>query len=256
VLDALLDALGPEGTLVVPTLSYLFVSPGTQPRFDVRSTPTNLGAIPAAALRRAGPRGRSLHPTHSCVALGPRAQEVVGAHALDASPVGAHSPFARVRELGGQVAFLGCPHGSRCNTSIHGVEKTLEPPPPYLLRPGAVEYVVVDADGAERVVQHRRHDFANTAQRYERVAALMAAADAAGSGRERTHWAGSALGAAVVVLDAKAMWAAARAALEAGRAAGAWPLTEATAEGAEEDHHLVTGKDGSFRYRVGPRAPG
>ena len=42
------------------------------------------------------------------------------------------------------------------------------------------------------------------------------------------------------------------AALEAGRAAGVWPLTEATAEGAAENHHLVEGKDGSFRYRVGP----
>ena len=294
VLDALLDALGPGGTLVVPTLSYLFVSPDSQPRFDVRSTPTNLGAIPAAALRRAGALGRSLHPTHSCVALGARAQEVLAAHALDTSPVGPHSPFARVRELGGQVAFLGCPHGSRCNTSIHGVEEALEPQPPYLLRAGEVEYVIVDAAGAERAVRHRRHDFAGTAQRYERVAALMAAAqgesaaaaaaaaavaaapaaaeaaaaagaaggDGAGGGggggggsgdaELRTYWTGKALAADVVVLDARAMWATARAALEAGRAAGVWPLTEATAEGAAENHHLVEGKDGSFRYRVGP----
>jgi len=138
------------------------------------------------------------------------------------------------------------------------VEEALEPPPPYLLRAGCVEYVVVDADGAERSVQHRRHDFAGTAQRYERVAALMAAEDAAGGGgRGRTHWAGSALGAAVVVLDAPSMWAVARAALEAARVAGgAWPLTEATAEGDEEHHHLVKGSDGiSFRYRVGPAGP-
>jgi len=162
-----------------------------------------------------------------------------------------------VRELGDQVAFLGCPHGSRCNTSIHGVKETLEPQPPYLLRAGEVEYAVVDAEGAERTVRHRRHDFANTAQRYERVAALMAAQDAAagaggGGGAERTHWADKALGADVVVLDASAMWAVARAALEANRAAGAWPLTEATAEGAAENHHLVEGRDGSYRYRVGP----
>ncbi len=51
VLDALLDALA-GGTVVIPTLSYLFTTPAS-PLFDVRSTPTNLGALPAAALRRA-----------------------------------------------------------------------------------------------------------------------------------------------------------------------------------------------------------
>ncbi len=51
VLDALLDALA-GGTLVIPTLSYLFTT-SASPSFDVRSTLTNLGALPAAALRRA-----------------------------------------------------------------------------------------------------------------------------------------------------------------------------------------------------------
>ena len=78
VIDALLHALGPSGTLVFPTLSYLFCTKES-PAFDVRSTPTNLGAIPSAALRRAGAL-RSLHPTHSCCALGARAEEVVGRH--------------------------------------------------------------------------------------------------------------------------------------------------------------------------------
>ena len=63
VIDALLDAVGPHGTLCLPTLSYLFTTPES-PIFDVRSTPTNLGAIPEA-FRRRPTAVRSVHPTHS-----------------------------------------------------------------------------------------------------------------------------------------------------------------------------------------------
>ena len=269
VIDALLDALGPDGALVVPTLSYLFVN-AEAPAFDVRATPTNLGAIPAAALRRANaaaaagataaPGGggggggsavgvfarRSLHPTHSCVALSASAsaaEAVVGMHGEDRTPVGARSPFARVRELGGQVAFLGC--GARCNTSIHGVEEMLAAEPAYLLRPGEVEYVVTDAAGQSEAVRHRRHNFAGTAQRYERVAEALRARGAGGGLSE-----GRVLAAECVVMEAPEMWAAAKAMLEAEPGC----LTETTPAGSEENHHLVSGSEqGTFRYRVGPK---
>jgi len=45
VITALLDALGPEGTLMMPALSYLHVGPG-QPVFDLLQTPSNVGALP------------------------------------------------------------------------------------------------------------------------------------------------------------------------------------------------------------------
>lgn len=263
VLDALVDALG-GGTLVVPALSYLFVS-ASAPRFDPASTPTNLGAIPAAALRRPG-AVRSCHPTHSCVAIGPRAADVCGEHHLDRTPVGAHSPFARVRALGGQVAFLGVPHLARCNTSIHGVEEALPSgPPPYLLTPEPVAYEVVVATPAAptagggggcggvalvEVQRHRRHDFAGTLQRYERVVALLEAASDAPPG---SCVRGRVLAADAVVMDAREMWRVATAALEAD------PLclvARAGAPGEEEAHHLVESatEPGVFRYRVGPPA--
>ena len=172
VIDALLDALGPDGTLCVPTLSYLFVD-ADRPEFDVTQTPTNLGAIPNTFRQRPGVL-RSLHPTHSVAALGPAAARITGDHWRDTSPVGPHSPFTALAALGGQVAFLGC--GARCNTSIHGVEEALPGgPPPYLLLPGEVEYSLVDAAGARTSVRHRRHDFAGVGQRYERLVAGMPA---------------------------------------------------------------------------------
>ena len=246
VIDALLAALG-GGTLVLPTLSYLFVS-AEKPDFDVKSTPTNLGAIPSAGLRRAG-AVRSLHPTHSCVAIGPRAAEVCGEHWMDRTPVGPNSPFTRVKELGGQVAFVGCPHLARCNTSMHGVEEALPSgPPPYLLLPDTVSYVVKGADGVAEAVQHRRHNFAGTLQRYERVVALLEASDAPAGSCVR----GKVLRADAVVMDAREMWRVATAALERDRAC----LTaRAERPEDEEGHHLVESASarGVFKYRVGPR---
>jgi aminoglycoside 3-N-acetyltransferase len=235
VIDALLAALGPSGTLLIPTLSYLFVN-AASPTFDARTTPTNLGAIPAAMLRRPGVL-RSLHPTHSVAALGALAQELTRDHALDRTPVGPHSPFCLVRAHGGQIAFLGC--GTRCNTSIHGVEEALRPaPPPYLLLKDPIRYTVVDAAGRAEEVQHLRHDFAGTGQRYERLCALVPPGAYA-----RTQVGRGAL----EIFEAQPLWDAATELLT--RDAGA--LTEQ----AQEGHTLKPGRDAAgneyYSYTVG-----
>jgi aminoglycoside 3-N-acetyltransferase len=236
VLDALLDAVGASGTIVIPTLSYLFCTK-EKPVFDVRSTPTNLGAIPSAALRRQG-AARSLHPTHSCVALGARAAEVIAGHGEDVSPVGAGSPFTAVRALNGQVGFLGC--GSRCNTSMHGVEELLAEPPPYLWQPTPVLCTVTDAEGVARTVAHRRHNFEGVGQRYERLVNLMPAG-AYLSGVVGTK------GALLELFDAEAMWTTALDALSKDP----WSFCERVEPGSE-GHHLTVSRDGrNFGYRVG-----
>ena len=248
VIDALISTIGSTGTLCIPTLSYLFVD-AEHPVFDVRSTPTNLGAIPEAFRRREGVV-RSMHPTHSVAAFGPAADAITGEHWRDTTPVGKHSPFSRMREFNGQVVFLGC--GARCNTSIHGVEEALPVgPPPYLLQPGTIAYTVIDADGHERVVQHRRHNFSGVGQRYERLAAAMP------PGTYREGRAGVGGAALVQVFDAAAMWMRATELLTADPLA----LVESVPEG--EGHFLVRGVssgDGAscgaavWRYRVGPVA--
>jgi len=60
VIAAILQALGDEGTLLMPALSYEFVTP-ENPVFDVRETPCNVGALPEALMAELeGDRERGL----------------------------------------------------------------------------------------------------------------------------------------------------------------------------------------------------
>ena len=109
----------------------------------------------------------------------------------------------------------------------HGARPAPPPPPPSLPLPPA------------------QHNFANTGQRYERLTGLL---------RPGTEYSsGLVLGAEVQVMDARAMWAVAKAALEADPGC----LTERLSAGAEEHHHLVESTvAGVWRYKVtvGPAA--
>jgi aminoglycoside 3-N-acetyltransferase len=162
VVQALLRALGPSGTLLMPTLSYETVSP-QNPLYDVRKTPTCVGALQEFFRSRPGTI-RSVHPTHSVSGVGRRAEEILGDHHLDTTPAGSHSPFAKLPHLGGQVLFVGC--GLRPNTSMHAIEEHVEPP--YLF--GApVDYRIILADGVEMNMNVRSHGFKGWQQRYDRL---------------------------------------------------------------------------------------
>ena len=191
VVEGLLEGLGDEGTLLLPALSYEHVN-ARQPQFDVRHTPSNIGTIAEYFRTRPGSR-RSLHPTHSVCGVGLRAGELLGEHHLDCTPCGPHSPFRRLREMGGQVVLLGC--GMRPNTSIHGVEELVEPP--YLFGE-TVHFELVNANGQVIPMDCRCHGFRGWAQRYERAGGLLE-----GDGLK----VGTVLQATVHILEAEAMWA-------------------------------------------------
>jgi len=166
VILGLLEALGPQGTLLLPALSYASVGPDT-PFFDLRHTPSCIGALPEVFRTRPGTL-RSIHPTHSVCAAGRRAAELLTGHELDTTPVGPHSPFARLPGLDGQILFIGC--GLRPNTSLHGVEEQVVPP--YLFAASST-YTIRLEPGQELRMTVRNHNFAGWAQRYDRVAGLL-----------------------------------------------------------------------------------
>jgi len=192
VIQGLLQALGPEGTLLVPALSFDIVTP-EHPVFDVRTTPSCIGAIPEHFRTRPGSL-RSVHPSHSVCGVGRRASELLANHELDRTPVGAHSPFRRLRDVGGQLMFLGCGMGP--NTSMHGIEELAEAP--YLFRPYTVTYQITLHDGSSMTATHRRHGFGVYGTRYERLEPLLP--------RDSVLRVGPVLEATTHLIEAAPMW--------------------------------------------------
>ncbi len=196
---ALLAALGPDGTLLMPALSYATVR-SNRPIFDARQTPSCVGALTEFFRTRPGTQ-RSIHPTHSVCGVGPLAGELLGAHERDTTPCGPNSPFARLPGVNGQILFLGC--GLRPNTSMHAIEERVEPP--YLFGE-PLEYQIHRADGSTGTMRVRRHNFQGWEQRYDRLQSVLAEPDL----RQ-----GQVLQAACYLVEAAAMWPAALAALRA-----------------------------------------
>ncbi|HEU0292840.1 MAG TPA: AAC(3) family N-acetyltransferase [Anaerolineales bacterium] len=166
IIRGLLAALGSEGTLLMPALSYENVTP-ENPVFDVRHTTSCVGAIAEAFRRRAGTR-RSLHPTHSVCAVGPLTDELLIPHAQDSTPCGPHSPFHRLPQFDGQILMLAC--SLIYNTSLHAIEEMVVPP--YLFNP-PLEYQLTDDNGNTLRKMYTPHNFAGWSQRYERVSAIL-----------------------------------------------------------------------------------
>jgi len=170
MIAGLREALGPEGTLLMPALSYAAVTP-EHPVFDVRNTPSCVGIIPETFRRTPGVR-RSLHPTHSVCALGPRAEDLLAEHESDTTPCGPGSPFHKLPTVRGQILMLGC--GLAPNTSMHAVEEVVIPP--YLF--GApLQYSLVLVDGTTRDKVYSTHGFAGWVQCYDRIGELLGAPD-------------------------------------------------------------------------------
>lgn len=110
LIRALLDAVGPEGTLVMPAMTDR-----DDEVFDSRDTPCrHLGVVADTFWRMPGVL-RSDSP-HSFAAYGPRAAEITAPHPPD-FPHGPDSPIGRVHDLDGKILLLGVDHTA--NTTIH-----------------------------------------------------------------------------------------------------------------------------------------
>lgn len=136
VVEALEEAIGPSGTLLMPAFSLAAPEPSrwenppvprawwstireAWPPFRPDLTPTRgLGVVPETFRHQTGTL-RSLHPTLSFCARGPKARRLLAGHSLDFG-TGEKSPLARLYALGGHVLLLGVDHGS--NSSLHLAE--------------------------------------------------------------------------------------------------------------------------------------
>lgn len=164
VIDALLDATGPEGTVLVPTLTGRREDgPNNPPVFDVRNTPCWTGRIPTQFMKRPGAR-RSLHPTHSVCGIGAIAAALIEGHERSLTPCGAQSPYYRLAQKGGFILLIGV--GQASNTTIHTAEELAEVP--YHMQKEPVNTIVIDYEGKRRVERLYLHDW-GTPRRFERI---------------------------------------------------------------------------------------
>jgi aminoglycoside 3-N-acetyltransferase len=139
VVETLLDAVGPMGTLVVPTFTPNVADPDP----DIRGVPddaarlrrdavpifsedlpSSMGAVPEA-LRCRADSIRSSHPQASVAAVGRRAARIVARQPL-AFAVGPASPFGRLHDLKGHILLLGVGHNR--NTFLHHAESLTATP--------------------------------------------------------------------------------------------------------------------------------
>jgi aminoglycoside 3-N-acetyltransferase len=113
LIEALREALGPEGTLVMPSMSDDDDHP-----FQVGETPCRSMGIVADTFWRLPGVLRSDNP-HAFAAIGPAAAQITAPHPLNV-PHGLDSPIGHVYRLDGQVLLLGARHDA--NTTVHLAE--------------------------------------------------------------------------------------------------------------------------------------
>ncbi|WP_329340500.1 AAC(3) family N-acetyltransferase [Streptomyces sp. NBC_00663] len=157
VVQGLLDALGPKGTLVVPTQTGGLSDPAdwenppvpvewwdeirtSMPPYDPLITPSRgVGVLPETVRTWPGAL-RSAHPQTSFAALGARAREVIDGHATDCR-LGERSPLARLEALHARVLLLGA--GYDACTTFHLAEYRIPSPRVKVGRPGPAGWETV-----------------------------------------------------------------------------------------------------------------
>lgn len=180
LLETLLEVLGEQGTLAVPTQtgSKSATAPGFQeaiadldaeeralylkvmPGFDAATTPSEgMGALAEAV--RTHPRAhRSAHPVTSFAAVGRHAAAVCATHPPTCL-LGADSPLGVLRELDAKVLLLGVGY-DKCTAFHLGEDAAFRHERRY-------QFKIGDEWREIRAFPHRDDDFLELGARFERV---------------------------------------------------------------------------------------
>jgi aminoglycoside N3'-acetyltransferase len=144
LIDALIEAVGPEGTVTMPSWTA-----DDEALFDTSSTSTrdHLGIVSEVFWQRPGVL-RGDHP-FAFAAIGPQAEFITSAPFV-LPPHAKDSGVARVHDLDGWVLLLGVDHDS--NTTIHYAELTAGVP--YWQS----NYITVLVDGRPKKVFYGEND--------------------------------------------------------------------------------------------------
>lgn len=116
VVDALLEVLGPEGTLIMPTFNFNF---NKGEPWDVNKTPSHMGVLTEIA--RVNPQARRVfHPFYSFAILGKLKDELTRVRYKDS--YGTDSIFMKLRQLDARIMIIGLSY-THSMTFFHHVEQ-------------------------------------------------------------------------------------------------------------------------------------
>lgn len=113
VIQALEEAVGPTGTVVMPVFSY-----GSMLPFDPKTSPSVTGILSEHFRTKKGVL-RSTSPTHSVAAYGPMAKNIT-THHWNLNPYDRKGPFGVLYDLDAKLVFLGV--NLQCNSFLHAAE--------------------------------------------------------------------------------------------------------------------------------------
>src|SRR5688500_5888300 len=116
VISALLDVIGVEGTLIMPTFNYDFLK-GVP--WDIRNTPSQMGVL--TEIVRTDPRARCMHHAIYSVSAIRKLADEVAAHRSD-DCFGETTIFGKFREWDAKILILGLPY-SKSITFLHHCEQ-------------------------------------------------------------------------------------------------------------------------------------
>ena len=157
VIEALMEAVGPDGTIMMPSQSWKNLDPSSGvhweepeewwqlirenwPAYDKAITPTNTMGAVAEMFRRWPGTVRSDHPARSVAAWGRHADYLTRDHDLS-NIFGEGSPIGKLYELDGRVLLIGVDYDK--NTSLHLADVRAEYPGKH----DVVEHSAILEDG-------------------------------------------------------------------------------------------------------------
>jgi aminoglycoside 3-N-acetyltransferase len=116
VVDALLEVLTPEGTLIMPTFNFNF---NKGEPWDVRTTPSHMGVLTEVV--RLNPESRRIfHPFYSFAILGKLKDELTKTRYKDS--YGEESIFMQLRKLDARIMIIGLTY-THSLTFFHHIEQ-------------------------------------------------------------------------------------------------------------------------------------
>lgn len=165
LIQALLETLGKEGTLLMPS----FPAGGrnkdyieTNKVFDVRLTPSAMGKVSETFRLMPGVH-RSLHPTDPVCAYGPLAKFYTETHFGQLTPYNEFSPFRKLADKHGKILMLGTTLNG-AGTSLHTLEDAVDFPYPVYDK-NIYEVTIIDENGKEHQVKTKVHNPTQSAKR-------------------------------------------------------------------------------------------